>query len=95
MIGSFTEEGGYEAARALLADAELTAVFAANDLSALGVMHAIAETGRRVPDDVSVVGFDDLRLAAPHDAAADDRAAAGVRDRRAGDAAAARPRGRA
>ncbi|MCP9488013.1 MAG: LacI family transcriptional regulator [Gaiellaceae bacterium MAG52_C11] len=63
-VGSFTEEGGYEAMRALLAASTLTAVFAANDLSALGVMHAIAESGRRVPDDVSVVGFDDLRLAA-------------------------------
>lgn len=63
-IGSFTEEGGYDATRALLAATTLTAVFAANDLSALGVMHAIAESGRRVPDDVSVVGFDDLRLAA-------------------------------
>lgn len=61
--GSFTEEGGYEAARTLLAASSPTAVFAANDLSALGVMHAIAESGRRVPDDVSVVGFDDLRLA--------------------------------
>ncbi|MBA3787549.1 MAG: LacI family DNA-binding transcriptional regulator [Actinobacteria bacterium] len=62
--GSFTEEGGYEAMRPLLAASTLTAVFAANDLSALGVMHAIAESGRRVPDDISVVGFDDLRLAA-------------------------------
>ena len=62
-VGSFTEQGGYLAMRALLAAANLTAVFAANDLSALGVMHAIAESGRRVPDDVSVVGFDDLRLA--------------------------------
>lgn len=62
-VGSFTEEGGYEATRALLATSALTAIFAANDLSALGVMHAIAESGRRVPHDVSVVGFDDLRLA--------------------------------
>jgi LacI family transcriptional regulator len=62
-VGSFTEEGGYEAMRALLALSKLTAVFAANDLSALGVMHAIAESGRRIPADVSVVGFDDLRLA--------------------------------
>lgn len=62
-VGAFTEQGGYEAMRALLAASELTAVFAANDLSALGVMHAVAESGRRVPDDVSVVGFDDLRLA--------------------------------
>ena len=62
-VGSFTEEGGYEAMRALLVVSKLTAVFAANDLSALGVMHAIIESGRRIPDDVSVVGFDDLRLA--------------------------------
>jgi LacI family transcriptional regulator, galactose operon repressor len=62
--GRFTEEGGYAAARALLeARPELTAIFAANDLSAFGVLGALAETGRRVPHDVSVVGFDDLRLA--------------------------------
>ena len=61
-VGSFTEEGGYEAARSLLATHEFTAVFAANDLSALGVLSALAGAGRRVPDDVSVVGFDDLRL---------------------------------
>jgi len=61
-VGSFTEEGGYEAARSLLESTELTAVFAANDLSAIGVLSAIVEGGRRVPDDVSLVGFDDLRL---------------------------------
>jgi LacI family transcriptional regulator, galactose operon repressor len=61
-VGSFTEEGGYEAARSLLASRVFTAVFAANDLSALGVLSALAEAGRRVPDDISVVGFDDLRL---------------------------------
>jgi DNA-binding LacI/PurR family transcriptional regulator len=37
-----------------------TAVFAVNDLAALGAMHAIAEAGLRVPDDISVVGFNDL-----------------------------------
>jgi LacI family transcriptional regulator len=63
--GRFTEEGGHEAARALLErNPDLTAIFAANDLSAVGVLNAIAETGRRVPEDISVVGFDDLRLAA-------------------------------
>jgi DNA-binding LacI/PurR family transcriptional regulator len=63
--GGFTEEGGYDATRTLLETGEeFTAVFAANDLSALGVLHALAESGRRVPEDVSVVGFDDLRLSA-------------------------------
>ena len=47
----------------LEADAGLTAVFAANDLSAIGAINAIAASGRSVPGDVSVVGFDDLRLA--------------------------------
>jgi LacI family transcriptional regulator len=61
-VGGFTEEGGYEAALSLLDGPELTAVFAANDLSAIGVLGALAERGLRVPDDVSVVGFDDLRL---------------------------------
>lgn len=63
--GDFTEEGGYRATRTLLASgAALSAVFAANDLSAIGAVRALTESGRRVPDDVSVVGFDDLRLAA-------------------------------
>jgi LacI family transcriptional regulator len=62
-VGSFTEAGGYAATRELLDRAEFTAVFAANDLSALGVINALVEGGRRVPEDVSVVGFDDLRLA--------------------------------
>ena len=64
VVGSFTVEGGYEAARSLLADSSTTAIFAANDLSAIGVINAIVESGRRVPADVSVVGFDDLRLSA-------------------------------
>ena len=61
-VGSFTEEGGYEAMESLLLGPSFTAVFAANDLSALGVLSALSESGRAVPDDVSVVGFDDLRL---------------------------------
>lgn len=63
--GTFTEAGGYEATRELLArDVVPTAIFAANDLSAIGALNAIVESGRRVPHDVSVIGFDDLRLAA-------------------------------
>ena len=62
--GSFTEEGGYRATRTLLESrVRFTAVFAANDLSAIGVVRAVAESGMRVPQDVSVVGFDDIRLA--------------------------------
>jgi DNA-binding LacI/PurR family transcriptional regulator len=64
VVGSFTLEGGYEAAKSLLARGCPTAIFAANDLSAIGVINAIVESGRRVPADVSVVGFDDLRLSA-------------------------------
>jgi DNA-binding LacI/PurR family transcriptional regulator len=42
----------------------VTAVFAANDQIALGLLGAIHESGRRVPDDVSVIGFDDIPEAA-------------------------------
>lgn len=65
VTGSFTEQGGYLATRGLLeSGVELTAVFAANDLSAIGAVNAILESGWRVPTDISVVGFDDLRLSA-------------------------------
>jgi DNA-binding LacI/PurR family transcriptional regulator len=63
-LGNFTENGGHEAMQALLAaETGLTAVFAANDLSAIGAMNAIVASGRSVPADISIVGFDDLRLA--------------------------------
>jgi DNA-binding LacI/PurR family transcriptional regulator len=50
---------GYRAAQAVAADPDVTAVLASNDQMALGVYRALAEAGRRVPEDVSVVGFDD------------------------------------
>lgn len=62
--GDFSREGG-EAAMARLLDqmAGVTAVFALNDLMARGALSALAAASRRVPDDVSVIGFDDLPVA--------------------------------
>jgi DNA-binding LacI/PurR family transcriptional regulator len=59
--GDFTIEGGYQAMSQLLDEkAAFTAVFVGNDSMALGVQTALREHGLRVPDDVSVVGFDDV-----------------------------------
>ncbi|HZC04880.1 MAG TPA: LacI family DNA-binding transcriptional regulator [Ktedonobacterales bacterium] len=59
--GSFREAGGYTAMQTLLDLAEPpTAVFAVNDLAALGAIHAINEASLRVPEDISVIGFNDL-----------------------------------
>lgn len=60
----FTAEGGYRAARELLARCEVTGVVAGNDQMALGAVRALWELGLRVPDHVSVVGFDDTPVAA-------------------------------
>lgn len=63
MTGGFSRDGGYEATAALLrAGVHFTAVFASNDLLAVGVLAALREVGRRVPADVSVVGFDDVPI---------------------------------
>jgi len=60
-----TREAGHAAALALLARAgRPTAVFASSDLQALGVYRAAREAGLRIPEDLSVVGFDDLPVAA-------------------------------
>ena len=50
---------GYDAGTRLAGDPDVTAVFAANDQTALGVIRGLHDAGRRVPEDVSVVGFDD------------------------------------
>ena len=61
--GAPTIEGGYQAAREiLLRQPELTALFCYNDLMALGTLRACRDLGKRVPDDVAVVGFDDVHL---------------------------------
>lgn len=56
---------GYEVTKALLAAGQhFTALFAFNDVSAIGAVQALKDAGRRVPEDVSVVGFDDIQSAA-------------------------------
>lgn len=62
--GDWSARSGYAAMQQLLARGPVTAVFAANDQMAIGAMRALAEAGRRVPHDVSVVGFDDIPEAA-------------------------------
>lgn len=61
--GNFTDKGGYLAAQKLLDSGEsFTAIFCANDESALGARLALYQRGIRVPEDVSLVGFDDLPM---------------------------------
>ena len=63
-MGNFHVEGGYTAVQALLKlPNRVTAIFAANDLMAIGALRGIAARGLRVPEDVAVVGFDDIALA--------------------------------
>ncbi|MFG2561106.1 LacI family DNA-binding transcriptional regulator [Streptomyces sp. NPDC048496] len=69
MEGAFTRDGGYEAARRLLLAAAQapprarpTCVFAVTDVMAVGALAALREAGSRVPEDVSLAGFDDIPL---------------------------------
>jgi len=59
LVGDWSAHGGYAAGVRLARDPEVTAVFAANDQTALGIMRALHEAERTVPGDISVVGFDD------------------------------------
>src|SRR5579871_685868 len=59
----FTVKGGYFACSKLLSSAAPTAILAGNDLTAIGVLHRAFDGGIRVPDDLSVVGFDDILIA--------------------------------
>ncbi|MEU3187963.1 LacI family DNA-binding transcriptional regulator [Streptomyces sp. NPDC006923] len=63
--GRFTQESGEAAMETLLAEhPDLDGVFAANDLMAVGACHVLREHGKRVPEDVAVIGFDDSSAAA-------------------------------
>ena len=62
---SSSPELGYQVTKTLVASGEpFTALFAFNDISAIGAIQALREVGRRIPQDVSVVGFDDIQSAA-------------------------------
>jgi LacI family transcriptional regulator len=62
--GNFRVESGHQIVQELLAFPNPpTAVFASNDLMAIGAMRAVTQKGLRVPEDVSIVGFDDIELA--------------------------------
>lgn len=60
LFGDWSARAGYDLGRRLSKDSAITAIFAANDQMALGVLRAIQEAGREIPDRVSVVGFDDI-----------------------------------
>lgn len=64
LVGDWSADSGYELGRRLARRPDVTAVFASNDQMALGLLHALHEAGRRVPEDVSVVGYDDIPEAA-------------------------------
>ena len=67
LVGEFEHEIAYKAMKKFLEDekhAEFDAVFAGDDNAAIGVINALTEHGHRVPENIPVVGFDDLRLSA-------------------------------
>ncbi|MBV9406541.1 MAG: LacI family DNA-binding transcriptional regulator [Acidobacteriaceae bacterium] len=61
--GDFTVSGGYAASAKLFSAHVPTAIVAGNDLTAIGILHRAYDTGLRVPEDLSVVGFDDILFA--------------------------------
>jgi DNA-binding LacI/PurR family transcriptional regulator len=64
VAADWTAASGYRAGQMLARMPEVTAIFAANDHLALGILRAMSERGRRVPHDLSIVGFDDVPEAA-------------------------------
>ena len=92
---SWSCESGYVAMHSLLRSEHIpTAVFASNDRLAIGAMRAAVERGLRVPDDISVVGVDDIEMAPYPDSSTDHRSPEAGRCRHAGNEDPARPRPR-
>ena len=61
--GNLTMEGGYEACKRLLErNKPFSAIFCVDDITAIGAMKALREAGRRIPEDISLVGFDGIDL---------------------------------
>lgn len=60
LVGDWSPSSGYELAREAVRESDVTAIFVANDLMAIGVLRALHELHIVVPDEVSVVGFDDI-----------------------------------
>lgn len=61
--GNYTLDGGYKATKKLLAKNIPSAIFLSSDSMALGAMQAIDEKGLKVPEDISIIGFDDIEMA--------------------------------
>jgi DNA-binding LacI/PurR family transcriptional regulator len=64
LVGDWSPRSGYELGRRLMEAPDVTAVFVANDQMALGLLRLLHEQGRKIPQEVSVVGFDDIPEAA-------------------------------
>jgi LacI family transcriptional regulator len=60
--GNYTEAGGYQCMKQLLSQ-NVDGVFAANDMSAIGAMRAIRDAGLSIPEDIALIGFDNISLA--------------------------------
>jgi LacI family transcriptional regulator len=60
LVGDWSARSGYEHGRTLAARDDVTAVFAANDHMAMGLLRAFGEAGRHIPRDVSIAGYDDV-----------------------------------
>ncbi|NMA48319.1 MAG: LacI family transcriptional regulator [Tissierellia bacterium] len=60
--GNYTQESGLKAVKGLLRKEKPTAIFVANDTMSLGVYEAIKSSGLRIPEDISIIGFDDIEV---------------------------------